>query len=170
VKEQQAFRAAMLAKAIAEQEELDKANEQKNQKKGTDYGDDIPVIFSYTRQQAIEDGVLVDVTETAREAGFKHPTVVTEALWVTIQTIPKGFDWESPSGRLWDVLWMAVCEGRRQGGKSRITYKLVLHSGSDNPDVDHIDSERQRMTELVCDCGPDDLGRPCITIGYSEDF
>ena len=35
------------------------------------------VIHSYTRQQAIEDGVLVDVSSTpeAKEAGFKAPSV-----------------------------------------------------------------------------------------------
>ena len=32
-----------------------------------------PVISAYTRAQAIEDGILVDVSETAREAGFKIP-------------------------------------------------------------------------------------------------
>ena len=32
-----------------------------------------PVIFAYTRAQAIEDGILVDVSDTAREAGFKIP-------------------------------------------------------------------------------------------------
>lgn len=30
-----------------------------------------PVVFSYTRAQAIEDGVLVDVSEMAKEAGIK---------------------------------------------------------------------------------------------------
>ncbi len=29
-----------------------------------------PVVSSYSRAQAIDDGVLVDVTSTAREAGF----------------------------------------------------------------------------------------------------
>ncbi|MGD9819896.1 MAG: DUF6573 family protein, partial [Desulfomonilaceae bacterium] len=29
------------------------------------------VIYSYTRAQAIEDGVLVDVTEQAKATGFK---------------------------------------------------------------------------------------------------
>src|SRR4051812_27741843 len=37
------------------------------------------VIFAYTRKQAIEDGVLVDVTETAKEAGFKIPVALTRA-------------------------------------------------------------------------------------------
>ena len=32
-----------------------------------------PVLHAYTRAQAIEDGILVDVSETAREAGFKIP-------------------------------------------------------------------------------------------------
>ncbi len=35
-----------------------------------------PVISVYTRAQAIEDGVLVDVSETAREAGFRIPVAV----------------------------------------------------------------------------------------------
>ena len=34
---------------------------------------DADVIHAYTRSQAIEDGVLVDVTAAAREAGFKIP-------------------------------------------------------------------------------------------------
>ena len=38
------------------------------------------VIYSYTRAQAIEDGVLVDVTEQAKATGFKLPTVVTDNL------------------------------------------------------------------------------------------
>ncbi len=40
-----------------------------------------PVVSSYTRTQAIEDGVLVDVSEMAQEAGFKHPVALTRAVW-----------------------------------------------------------------------------------------
>ena len=40
-----------------------------------------PVIFAYTRAQAIEDGVLVDVSDTAREAGFKIPVAVSRSVW-----------------------------------------------------------------------------------------
>ena len=38
-------------------------------------------ISVYTRRQAIDDGVLVDVTEWANEAGFSLPAVVTRAVW-----------------------------------------------------------------------------------------
>jgi hypothetical protein len=39
---------------------------------------DWPIIFQYTRAQAIEDGVLIDVTVQAAELGFRVHTVVTD--------------------------------------------------------------------------------------------
>ena len=49
----------------------------------TDDGDDEslfgPVIFSYTRQQAIEDGVLVDLSEWAKQEGYAIPVACTSA-------------------------------------------------------------------------------------------
>ena len=67
-----------------------------------------PVIFAYTRAQAIEDGILVDVSETAREAGFKIPVAVTRTVWDRIIALPEGYrGFQDERGRLWDVLWMA---------------------------------------------------------------
>ena len=40
-----------------------------------------PAISAYTRAQAIEDGILVDVSDTAREAGFNIPVTVTRTVW-----------------------------------------------------------------------------------------
>lgn len=42
---------------------------------------EIPIVFSYSRAQAIADGVLVDLTEWARETGFTVPVVCTSAVW-----------------------------------------------------------------------------------------
>ena len=39
------------------------------------------VVYAYSREQAIADGVLVDVTETAKAIGFKLHTVVTDHLF-----------------------------------------------------------------------------------------
>lgn len=47
----------------------------------TNLWDDAPVVHAYTRAEAIEDGFLVDVTETAREAGFRVPVAVTRGVW-----------------------------------------------------------------------------------------
>ena len=40
-----------------------------------------PVISAYTRRQALADGVLVDVSAMAWEAGFKFPVSLSRAAW-----------------------------------------------------------------------------------------
>lgn len=70
------------------------------------------VIYGYTRAQALEDGVLVDVSEPALKAGFKIPVAVTNAVWVQYiewtdednqkQTI------QVQTSRLWNILLMLM--------------------------------------------------------------
>ena len=69
---------------------------------------DMPLIFSYTRAQAIADGVLVDLTEWARETGFRVPLACTSAVWhgyivPADELRPVG---QSERGRAHDVLWL----------------------------------------------------------------
>jgi hypothetical protein len=42
---------------------------------------DPDLISAYSRSEALADGLLVDVTETAREAGFLYPVALTRAAW-----------------------------------------------------------------------------------------
>ena len=49
---------------------------------------DDDLIHRYTRKQAIEDAVLVDVTPTAREAGFRLPVALTRAVWEHYVRVP----------------------------------------------------------------------------------
>jgi len=81
------------------------------------------VISTYTRQQAIEDGFLVDVTTTAREAGFRWPVAVTRRLWDMIDNPPNRQ--EDTRGRLWDVVWMAKLAARRSTGQA-IRFQMIL--------------------------------------------
>lgn len=87
------------------------------------YGDNVngeespfgKVIYSYTREQAIEDGVLVDITnwDLTKEAGFTIPTCLTNHLHGFLQ-VPNGLeDCQDFKGRLWDVLQMARMEWRK---------------------------------------------------------
>ena len=77
------------------------------------------VISVYTRRQAIEDGELVDISETSEaiEAGFKIPVCVTRALWGKIDGYKE--DGQVKNGRLWDVCYLALIQFRkdRQAGK-----------------------------------------------------
>lgn len=62
----------------------EKQNNKEDQ--GSNPFEDAEVIFQYTRRQAIEDGVLVDVSEMAREAGIRCPMAVTERVWSEVIT------------------------------------------------------------------------------------
>lgn len=70
--------------------------------------DDSDLIHVYTRAQAIEDGVLVDVTETAKEAGIRYPVAITQAVWAEYVAVPDGVEGQDENGRLWDILWRAI--------------------------------------------------------------
>ncbi len=82
-----------------------------------DFWTDADVISTYSRAEALADGVLVDVSEMAREAGFRFPVAITAGVHALLSNIPEksGEDYD---GRLWDVLWMASLaakRGRRSG-------------------------------------------------------
>ena len=76
-----------------------------------------PVIHAYTRAEALTDGVLVDVTSAAREAGLKVPTAVTAAVfdecieW-TESDAEQSSAHQDQEGRLWDVVYLAAFKAR----------------------------------------------------------
>lgn len=119
--------------------------------------DDVPVIFRYTRKQAIEDGVLVDLTEWARETGFTIPVACTAAVWNQCVTPPDGTqEWgQSERGRCHDLLWMLFVAIKRSPGSS----DLILY------DVIFLNAKKQHKTvQLKAICGPGDDGEPVLTI------
>jgi hypothetical protein len=142
-----------------------------------------PVIYAYTRAQAIADGVLVDVTETAEEVGFKLPVVITEALHNCLtptkadQAIGQDYD-----GRLWDALWLAAFTikledpsaslpglaaraGRAGSGTDTVSFTV------DQQEVDAKSGQPKKVDlRLRAVCGPGDEGEPVVTIGFPEDF
>lgn len=120
-----------------------------------------PVIFAYTREQALADGVLVDVSEMAREAGFVVPVAITAAVHADINAIPPSKSFQSYEGRLWDVLWMGFLAARgaarrsaREGGgcPRELVYTLIMHVG------------RKSNYSLKIHSGPGDKGEHVITI------
>ena len=86
-----------------------------------------PVLFAYSRRQAIEDGVLVDVTETAREAGFKIPVALSRSVWERLVALPEGYrGFQDEAGRLWDVLWMARHYALRASDSDRVRMCVLV--------------------------------------------
>jgi hypothetical protein len=117
--------------------------------------DNAEIIHRYTRADAIRDGVLIDVSATAKEAGIRYPVALTRAVWERCVTIPPDVHCQDESGRLWDVLFLLrMAIGRSEGQEVR----FGVHVRSDN---------RERTLPLVrlkAICGPNDDGSPCIAV------
>jgi hypothetical protein len=63
-----------------------------------------PVIYSYTRSQAIADGMQVEVTKTAQEAGIRFPVFLTRAVFDAYVAVPPEVAGQDETGRLWDII------------------------------------------------------------------
>ena len=122
-------------------------------------------IYSYTREEAIEDGVLVDVSGTAVEAGITFPTAVTRAVWDNYvewtEADNKRQTYQDQSGRLWDVLFMARCfianAGKRTGAMSQLLYQFACIPRGGK-------ARKARITTLKVIVGPGDQGEGVLTI------
>jgi hypothetical protein len=77
------------------------------------------VISRYSREQAIDDGVLVDVSTPARETGILLPTVITDHLHNVLEEIPAESAGQDYRGRLHDVLWMTFLKLKGLGARAR---------------------------------------------------
>jgi hypothetical protein len=121
------------------------------------HGDDEwPVIFAYTRQQALEDGVLVDLTEWAHEAGFTAPVAVTRTVWDSWIVPPAGTEalGQSERGRAHDMLWMAYLAIRGAGSGQQLHFDVLF--------LDANQAQQQVTLKLVA--GPGDQGELVITL------
>lgn len=117
-------------------------------------------IYTYSRAQAIEDGVLIDVTETAKEAGFKIPVAVTDSVWhdyIEWKNVKNKKAIQNTEGRLWDVLSMLRFACNRFKNESEIMYRLYV-----------VSRDRQAvkpcLVTLKAVIGGGDNGEPVITI------
>ena len=121
---------------------------------GTDFGE---VIFAYTRKQALADGVQVDVTTTAKEAGIKFPMFLTRAVFDTFIAIPSGVTGQDEAGRLGDIVWMTrFAILRARPGVDRIPVALYVRN----------DNRAARLVKLIATCDPLDMDdpQPAITV------
>ena len=115
-----------------------------------------PLIFSYTRAQAMADGVLIDVTTAAKEAGFVIPVAMTATAWSECVRVPAGVAGQSESGRLWDVLNLLRFAIRQSNGEAELLFQLHVRN-------DDTEGEPPLVT-LKAVCGPGDDPSPCLTI------
>ena len=116
--------------------------------------DEFRVVYSYSRKQAIEDGLQIDVSSVAKEAGFKFPVFVTRGVWEKYILVPDGITDQDEAGRLWDVLWMLKFQARRSEGA---TIRFQLH-------VRNEEAGEPTLVTLKSICGPLDIDDPSPAI------
>lgn len=109
------------------------------------------IIHKYTREQAIADGVLIDVSEMAKEAGFKVPVAITSGVHEIITpSAEEERMGQSENGRLWDILFVLYWRIKTSPeNTSKILYEVLI-GGSE--------------VKLKAICHPGDHGEPVITI------
>jgi len=122
-----------------------------------------PVIHAYTRAEAIDDGVLVEIPESAsRAAGFKIPIAMTATAWGA--TVGFGTDLAELLMKATAVLSAAMMEYRQSEHRARM--------GLGEPVGDRLafayDAEREDggvdVVQLVMVIGPGDEGEPVGTV------
>ena len=126
--------------------------------------DGAEIVSAYSRAQAIEDGVLVDVSETAREAGITYPVALTRAVWESCVEVPTRADGspvpcQDETGRRWDVVnmlrWAIRLSPADHDGLA-VRLKVRQRAG-------------HRNVTLKAVCGPGDDPEPVITVMEPEE-
>ncbi len=107
------------------------------------------LIHSYSRAQAIEDGMLGDFSELGKEAGIVYPVAITSGMVAVINpskySIKSGQSFE---GRLWDVFTMFKFYAKNNKGDT-ILFKVRI-------------GRKNEIFKAVV--GPGDTSEPVITM------
>jgi len=125
---------------------------------------DMGAIHEYTREGAIADGTLVDVSETGRRAGFPNPVAMTATVYDEYVKVPEGSTHQDETGRLRDILralHMAIKTGadsEHGEGEDPLAFWLYVQDGKG-------DAEKVHLRAYF---GPGDDDGPVITITRAD--
>ena len=118
-------------------------------------------ISEYTRKQAIDDGVLIDITEFSKQFGFCIPVAMTNTVWedcVSWTEIDnKRQTFQDELGRLTDVLTMARFSIRKNNNVNRLAFQVYRIPAKGR-------GIKPKLVELHMHIGPGDNAEPVITI------
>jgi uncharacterized protein DUF6573 len=114
------------------------------------------IVFTYTRKEAIDDGVLIDITDQAKESGFKIPVAVTDTLYNKYLNPSEELEkcGQSLEGRIHDMVYILYLSARKKT-VCTVLFKVyfLLKPGNDPEDF-----------YLKAVISPGDEGEAVITI------
>jgi hypothetical protein len=114
-------------------------------------------VYSYSRRQALDDGVLVDLTDFSNDHGLVFPVACTAGVYHTYLVPDKTLESQGQTleARIHDLLSILAAAIKKQPLKSdRLTFQtsFLMPRG------------RQATITFTCMCGPDDAGDPVLTV------
>ena len=122
-------------------------------------------VYSYTRAQAIDDGVLIDATNMATEVGIRYPVAITDRLYheYIVPSLDLAKQGQSIEGRLWDTLMVFRHTAAATSGN--LIYFTVTFQTSSKESGEPV----LTTIHLKALCHGGDQGEPVITIMLPEE-
>ena len=123
------------------------------------------VIHCYTRAQALADGVLIDITDFAKQYGFVVPVAITATLFNGYVKPSKDLEevGQSLTGRLHDVLSLLIFHIKALGkGKSGVEFSMDFLTDATSNTLERV--------SILAEMHGGDNAEPVITIMLPEDY
>jgi hypothetical protein len=106
-------------------------------------------IYSFSRKQAIEDGVLVDLSQiNSVKQHWKYPFACTDVVWMIIEKALEQ-PGQDVSGICHDICTMAKLALKDDGVAEQVLFRVIIVG---------------RTHELKLHCGPGDTPAPVLTL------
>lgn len=122
---------------------------------------DADVISVYTRAQAIEDGVLADLSALAPDVcrqHYKYNVACTATVWAIIERAIENPRWcNDINGVVHDILGMSRCHARVLDESTRLFQVIIKGVG------------KKSLFTFKIVCGPGDDAEPVLTIMLPEE-
>lgn len=120
------------------------------------------LIYSYTRKQALKEGLQVCVSDLfpCETRMYKYPVYFTQQVWELCQG--KGVV-------VWDICYMAAIIGQNQND-SIVEFDVIVLNASKTPDFLE-DNDNAPCYTLWAECGAKDINdpTPVITIMFPDE-
>jgi hypothetical protein len=120
------------------------------------FDSEMPVIFSYSRSEAIEDGVLINLSKNFPEECklYKYPVACTAAVWdIVFRAFNNNRYLNDYAGLVWDILYMSINYVIDRPDPSTAIFQVnILGAG------------RKKLYTLKAVVGPGDNLEPVVTV------
>lgn len=114
------------------------------------------IVHSYTRADAIADGVLVDLTASYPEESrlYRYPVACTAAVWsLVVQAVTNRRHNNDRAGVVWDILYMSQRGVIAKPDAQTVLFQVVITG-----------TGKKKIHTMKAVCGPGDNMEPVITI------